>query len=111
MEKLISYKTADLTLFNDYEEALKHEEYLNTNVKEATDKIKFYKDSKEIPVTDFFGTTGSFGEAYSSCDKVAILDTLSDALYKYLIYFHSLRFPSTPGVYKLNDNCEWEAVK
>ena len=117
MEKLIKYRTADLMLFDDYDEALKHEEYLNTNIKEATDKIKFYKNSKEILVTvdnskpDLAAYIDLFDTAYSLCDKIAILDTLSDTVRKYIMDFHSLDFPSAPGVYKLNEDCDWELVK
>lgn len=117
MEKLIKYRTADLMLFDDYDEALRHEEYLNANIKEATDKIKFYKNSKEIPVTvgnskpDLAAYIDLFDVAYSLCDKIAILDILSDTVRKYIMDFHSLDFPSAPGVYKLSDDCKWELVK
>lgn len=116
MEKVIKYRTADLMLFDDYDEAMRHEEYLNTNVEEATDKIKFYKNFKEIPVTVDSETSlaayiDSFDAAYSLCDKIAILDTLSDTVRKYIMDFHSLDFPSAPGVYKLNEDCDWELVK
>ena len=114
MEKVIKYRTADLMLFDDYDEAMRHEEYLNANVKEATDKIKFYKNSKEIPVDNNASLAAyidSFDTAYSLCDKIAILDTLSDTVRKYIMDFHSLDFPSAPGVYKLNEDCDWELVK
>ena len=114
MEKLIKYRTADLMLFDDYDEALKHEEYLNTNIKEATDKIKFYDvASKELPInTDTYSNAvESFDDAYSFCEKVAILDSLSETVQKYLMDIHSLKFPSAPGVYKYTESGEWELMK
>lgn len=114
MEKVIKYMTVDKILYDSYERALEHEEYLKTNMKEAADKIKFYdENSKEIPVTvdTFTYGLGSFNDAYFSCDKAVILDTLSDTLQKYMTDEHFLTFPSAPGVYKISDDCKWELVK
>lgn len=115
MEKVIKYRTADLMLFDDYDKALRHEEWLNANIKEAVDKIKFYKNSKEIPVTvdtsDLAAYIDLFDAAYSACDKIAILDTLSDTVRDHIVCFHGFELPPSPGVYKLNNDCDWELMK
>ena len=111
MQKVIKYMTVDMILYDSYKRAMEHEEWLKTIMKEAIDKIKFYdEDFKEIPVTiDRY--IDSFDEAYSFCQEIAILDTLSDELQKYILNCSSLSFPPAPGVYKLNEDCDWELVK